>query len=80
MRGWVPHTLPDSHQVPLCHSVAAQTSVPTKGEYAAWEAKKDIPRAMGEGDQSRLSQLLMARGSLDDVELPDDPVGTAAHR
>ena len=51
-----------------------QTSTPTKGEYASWELKKEIPRAMGEGDQPRLSQLLMARSSLREIELPDDPV------
>ncbi|KAF0292399.1 hypothetical protein FJT64_009597 [Amphibalanus amphitrite] len=49
------------------------TSLPTKGEYATWELKKDVPRAMGEGDQPRLSQLLQARTSLADIELPDDP-------
>ena len=29
---------------------------------------------MGEGDQPRLSQLLMARSSLREIELPDDLV------
>ena len=33
-----------------------------------------MSRAMGEGDQARLSQLLQARSSLEDIELPDDPV------
>ena len=51
-----------------------QTSPPTKGEHAAWELRRDVPRAMGEGDQPRLSQLLLARLSLQGVELPDDPV------
>ena len=57
-------------------SARPQTSTPTKGEYASWELKKEVPRAMGEGDQPRLSQLLMARSSLEEIELPDDPVIT----
>ncbi|XP_066983276.1 polycystin-1-like protein 2 [Macrobrachium rosenbergii] len=50
------------------------TSLPTQSEYEAWGSKMEILRASGEGDQARLSQLLLASTSISNFKLENDVV------
>ncbi|XP_068216780.1 polycystin-1-like protein 2 [Palaemon carinicauda] len=52
------------------------TSLPTRSEFLAWESKSELLRASGEGDQARLSQLLLASTSISGFQLEDDVIAS----
>ncbi|XP_042222235.1 uncharacterized protein LOC121866534 [Homarus americanus] len=49
------------------------TSLPSRRERREWNKRQELERALGEGNQARISQLSIAETSIANKELSDDP-------
>ncbi|KAG7168913.1 hypothetical protein Hamer_G011590, partial [Homarus americanus] len=69
----VDNPTPSTSQAPPPSHEVLSTSLPSRRERREWNKRQELERALGEGNQARISQLSIAETSIANKELSDDP-------